>query len=466
MIRLVRFVFVSLMAIPAVTQVRSIEGLWMGTLRAGPLNLRLVLHVSKADAGQLVATMDSLDQGANGLKVDAIHQTDHSLHFELKMIGGSFDGAVNSDVSEIAGQWHQGGGSLPLTLRRIEKVPELARPQDPKKPYPYDEQEVSYENAAAGVKFAGTLTYPRGPGPFPAVLLITGSGPQNRNEEIMGHRPFLVLADFLTRHGLAVLRVDDRGVGGTSAGNVRDPTSEDFAGDALAGIDFLKTRKEVKASRIGLIGHSEGGLIAPMAAARSSDVAFMVMMAGSGYPGDRILIDQAALMAKAMGASPDAVDQNRSLLARLIDVLKSEPDRTTAAEKMRALWTSLPEDKRKAAGGDAAMDARINAMNNGWFRFFLTYDPATVLRKVKCPVLALNGANDLQVPPDNLPAIAAALEAGGNRDYEIVKLPGLNHLFQTSQTGSPTEYSNVTETISPLVLDLLARWIERQTSSR
>lgn len=438
----------------------------MGNLQAGPLDLRLVLHVSKADTGQLAATMDSLDQGANGLKIDAINQTDHSLHFELKMIGGSFDGAVNSDVSEIAGQWHQGGGSLPLTLRRIEKVPEIARPQDPKKPYPYDEQEVSYENAPAGVKFAGTLTYPRGPGPFPAVLLITGSGPQNRNEEILGHRPFLVLADFLTRHGLAVLRVDDRGVGGTTIGKVKDPTSEDFAGDVLAGIDFLKTRKEVKASRIGLIGHSEGGMIAPMVAARSSDVAFIVMMAGSGYPGDRILTGQAALIARAMGASPDAVDQNRSLLARLIDVLKSEPDRTTAAEKMRALWASLPEDKRKAAGGDAAMDARILGMNNGWFRFFLTYDPAAVLRKVKCPVLALNGANDLQVPPDNLPAIAAALEAGGNRDYEIVKLPGLNHLFQTSQTGSPAEYSNVPETISPVVLDLMARWIERQASSR
>ena len=220
----------------------------MGTLEAGPAKLRIVVNVTQTPAG-MTATMDSIDQGANGMRVDAITFTGGAVHFEMSAIQGSYDGKMNADGSEIAGQWKQGPAAFPLTFKRIDKAPEVTRPQDPKKPYPYQEENVAYENKKAGIKLAGTLTMPRGKGPFPAVLLITGSGPQDRNEALAGHRPFLVLADHLTRHGIVVLRVDDRGMGGSS-GDTMKSTSADFAEDVLAGIQFLKTRKEVNSAQI------------------------------------------------------------------------------------------------------------------------------------------------------------------------------------------------------------------------
>ena len=245
------------LASAAFAQVPTLEGNWMGTLDVGAAKLRLVLHATQSPAG-LTATMDSIDQGANGMKIDAITLTGGAVHFELNAIQGSYNGTMKADGSEISGQWKQGGAELPLTLKRIDKAPEVTRPQDPKKPYPYQEEEVAYENKKAGIKLAGTLTYPRSKGTFPAVLLITGSGPQDRNEALAGHRPFLVLANHLTRHGIAVLRVDDRGVGGTS-GDTMKSTSADFADDAMAGVQFLKTRKEVNPAQIGLIGTARAG---------------------------------------------------------------------------------------------------------------------------------------------------------------------------------------------------------------
>ena len=298
----------------AFAQAPSLDGNWMGTLDVGAAKLRLVLHVTQSPAG-MTATMDSIDQGANGMKIDAITFTGNAVHFELHMIQGSYDGAMKADGSEISGQWKQGGAELPLTFKRVDKAPEVTRPQDPKKPYPYEEEEVAYENKKAGIKLAGTLTYPRGKGPFPAVLLITGSGPQDRNEALAGHRPFLVLADHLTRHGIAVLRVDDRGVGGSS-GDTMKSTSADFADDALAGIQFLKTRKEVNPAQIGLIGHSEGGMIAPMVAARSSDVAYIVLLAGPGVRSEEILYAQGEAIGKAMGANAETRAKNRAASAR------------------------------------------------------------------------------------------------------------------------------------------------------
>ena len=224
--------------------------------------------------------MDSLDQGASGIPVETVTYKDGNLSLEVKSIRGVFEGTLKEDGKTIEGKWKQAGSVLPLVLNHIDKAPDLRREQDPVKPYPYAEEEVVYENKEAGVKLAGTLTLPRSEGPFPAVVLITGSGPQNRDEEILGHRPFLVLSDYLTRQGIAVLRVDDRGIGG-STGNFSQATTEDFAGDVLAGIEYLKSRKEIDPTRIGLIGHSEGGLIAPIVAVQSPDVAFIVMMAGT-----------------------------------------------------------------------------------------------------------------------------------------------------------------------------------------
>lgn len=285
----------------------------------------------------------------------------------------------------------------------------------------------------------------------------------------MGHRPFLVLADHLTRHGVAVLRVDDRGVGG-STGSTMDSTSEDFAGDVLAGIEFLKARKEVAAARIGLIGHSEGGLIAPMVAANSANVAYIVMMAGPGMRGDEILFAQGEALGKAVGDSEELLAAKREILRKILAIVRSELDPSAAEKKMREAWQQslpqMPEGMRKRMSAPGMLDAQLKMVLTPWFRYFVNYDPVPALKKVKCPVLALNGEHDLQVPTENLAKIAAALEAGGNRDYELVKLPGLNHLFQTSKTGALSEYAQIQETISPVALELMSAWIERHVGKK
>jgi uncharacterized protein len=330
---------------------------------------------------------------------------------------------------------------------------EEKRPQNPVKPYPYREEEVTYESKEPGVKLVGTLTLPDSGGPFSAVLLITGSGSQDRNEEIMGHKPFLVLADHLTRKGIAVLRVDDRGVGGSSPGTI-EPSSLNFAQDVMGGVSYLKSRKEINPKWIGLIGHSEGGIIAPMVAAQSSDIAFIVMMAGTGVSGDEILTLQSELIMKANGASEELVQENIKAQKILYEIMRSTPDNEEAEKKMREAVSGMNPVIRDA------VHAQLKPTLSAWMRYFITYDPQETLGKVKCPVLAINGEKDLQVSPrQNLPAIEKALRAGGNKDYKTMELQGLNHLFQTCKIGSVSEYSQIDETISPAVLELISSWI-------
>jgi pimeloyl-ACP methyl ester carboxylesterase len=440
---------------------QNLEGTWEGALDVGAMKLRLALKVTKAADGAFVAKLDSLDQGANDMQVDAIILKDGAVHFEMKRLQVVFDGTLDKENSEIAGQFKQGGATYPLTLKRVAKPTTLNRPQEPKPPFPYDEEEVSYENKRDGVKLAGTLTLPRGKTSSPSVILITGSGPQNRNEELLGHKPFLVLADYLTRRGVAVLRVDDRGVGG-STGAVSNSTSENFAADALAGIEFLKGHKGIDAKRIGLIGHSEGGLIAPLVASQSDDVAFIVLLAGPGLPGEDILLAQAALILKASGAGPEALAKQRATQEMMFAVLKQEKDNATAEKKL-----SEEFDKQTAglsevekAQAKQTLEAQIKMVLSPWFRYFLTYDPRPTLAKVKCPVLALNGENDLQVPVmENLREIEATLKAAGNKDVTVMRLPKLNHLFQTSETGLPGEYVKIEETIAPAALKTIGDWV-------
>jgi hypothetical protein len=444
---------------------QSIEGAWEGTLDFGGAKLRFVLKVSRGSDGSLTAKADSPDQGATDLPVDAIGFKDGAVRFEMKQLMVSYEGTLNKEASEIAGEFKQGGTSVPLTLKRTAKPVALNRPQEPKKPYPYDEQEVGYENKRDGVKLAGTLTLPRGNGPFPAVLLITGSGPHDRDESLLGHKPFLVLADYLTQQGIAVLRVDDRGVGG-STGSVANSTSENFAADAMAGIEYLKTRKEINSKQIGLIGHSEGGLIAPMVAAQNDDVAFIVLMAGTGLTGEEILYLQGALILKAGGASAEQLAKQRATQEIMFKILKEEKD-SAAAEKQihEELSKILIEEEKKKS--EQTIAAQIKQVNTPWFRYFLTCDPRPALRKVKCPVLALNGENDLQVPAgENLHEIDAALKAGGNTDVTIARLPKLNHLFQTSETGSLSEYVKIEETIAPVALKAIGDWILKRTTTQ
>ncbi len=453
----------------AQTDSSKLVGVWDGTLDTGGPKLRLVVEFAKAADGTLKGDLDSPDQGAMDLALSAITLEGDRVRFELKAVGGVFEGTLNKESTEITGEWHQ-GGSLPLVLKRRAKdaPPVSARPQEPVKPYPYNEEDVTYENKAGGVKLAGTLTWPRSAGPVPAVVLITGSGPQDRNESLLGHKPFLVLADHLTRRGIAVLRVDDRGVGG-STGSVNNSTTDDFAGDVLAGVEYLKTRKEINPKQIGLIGHSEGGVVAPIAASRSKDVAFIVLMAGTGLPGEEILYLQGALIAKANGATDVAVESNRRMQQIMFRALKEEKDDVAVRQRIKADFAKMTADsssgqKQASAATDAEIDAQLKRVLTTWFRYFLTYDPRPALTKVQVPVLAINGELDLQVPADaNLAAIEKALKEGGNKDHTIVKLPRLNHLFQTSQTGSPTEYIKIDETIAPVALQTISDWIIKQT---
>ncbi len=449
----------------------SIEGIWQGTLSIPGGELRVVFRISRTSVGGLTGAMDSPDQGATDIPVEEITFENGNLRLEVQSALGVFNGKMREDGFTVDGEWEQSGYTLPLVLTRVEKAPEVHRPQEPKKPYSYDEEEVFYENQKAGVNLAGTLTLPRSDISSPAVLLISGSGPQDRNEAVFGHQPFLVLADYLTRRGIVVLRVDDRGVG-KSTGDFSQATSEDFAGDVLAGVQYLKNRKEINPVQIGLIGHSEGGIIAPMVASQSPDVAFIVLMAGTGLTGEEILHMQSALIGKAHGASDEAIAENRNMQERIFAVLKEEKDDKSAEEKLREIFTDalqrLSENDKEAMGFvEAGVEGQIQQVLSPWFRYFLTYDPKPVLRKVKCPVLAMIGEKDLQVPAkENLAAIEEALKDGGNKSYETKELPNLNHLFQTADAGSIVEYAKIEETISPTALDLIGNWILRQTEKK
>jgi len=441
----------------------GIEGNWQGTLDVGAAKLRLVLKISKAADGKLTATMDSLDQSANDLAVDSISFQDGTLKFEMKRLSASYVGTINKEGNQLTGQFTQ-GTNFPLDFKRVTDASELKlrRPQKPAKPYPYDETEVSYENTQDKIKLAATLTVPRGAGPFPAVVLITGSGQQDRDEAIMGHQPFLVLADYLTRRGIAVLRADDRGVGGTSPGSPND-TTENVAGDALAGVEFLKTRKEINPKQIGLIGHSEGGMAAPMVASKSADVAFIVLMAGPGIVGGKLLTMQVGLIAAA--ECDKQVEQSVAESQKLFEIAVQETDPAVARKKLADAAIKRAEAAKKRLEAQlAAAEPQNQLFTSPWFRYFLTYDPRPTLMKVRVPVLALNGGKDLQVPPkEDLDGIESALKEAGNRDYKIVLLPGLNHLFQTTATGAVSEYGQIEETIAPAALQTMGDWILAHT---
>ncbi len=431
---------------------------WSGSLDAGGVTLRVAFHLKRDDKGALVATMDSLDQGAMGIPFDTAALDGNTLRLECKKIMGVYTGTLDDARTQISGTWAQGPATLPLVLKAGEKPAVVARSQDPKKPYPYVEEDVSYENKAAGVKLAGTFTKPKGAGPFPAVLLITGSGPEDRNETVFGHHPFLVLSDHLTRKGIAVLRVDDRGVGGSTLGpKGAKATSEDFAGDVLAGVEYLKTRGDVEKTQIGLIGHSEGGMIAPMAAVRSKDVAFLVLMAGTAVPGDEILVRQTELIIRASGGDDAAVSAASGPNRGIYDAMKQEKDDAAAEKRVRDVLQAagLPKEQ---------VDLQTKQVLSPWFRFFVSYDPRPTLAKVTVPLLAINGARDVQVDPkQNLPEIRKALDGAGHKDHTIVELPGLNHLFQTCKTCSVGEYGSLDETIAPLALETLSDWIVART---
>ncbi|MDR3623510.1 MAG: alpha/beta fold hydrolase [Chlamydiales bacterium] len=347
----------------------------------------------------------------------------------------------------------------------LKGVSSPLRPQEPKSTISYDVEEVKYSNVTANVTLAGTLTLPRSEKPSPAILLIAGSGPIDRDETVFGHKPFLVLADHLTKQGFVVLRVDKRGIG-ESTGNYGVATSEDFASDALAGVEYLKTRKEVDAEQIGLIGHSEGGLIAPIVAVKSSDVAFIVLMAGPCVTGEAIVYEQEALISRAMGVTEEQLSHQLAFQQQVFSVIKNESDLEKAEKLLREIvakqLVNLPKEEQQASAD--AIEAQMKRCNSRWFRYYLTYDPITSLKHLKIPILVINGELDSQVSPkQNLPVIAKILEGTGNRNYRIIEFPKLNHFFQTCETGSVLEYGIIEETIAPVVLNTVSDWILETT---
>lgn len=424
---------------------------WSGKLNAGAVLLRMVFRISRDESGRYTALLDSPDEGLRDISVSGISVNGDAVRLELAAVGAVFEGTLNPEATTIVGAWSQRGGRVPLTLERGE-VAVARRPQVPVEPYPYLVREFTTRNEPADVTLAGTLTMPSGAGPFSAVVLISGSGQQNRDEELFGHKPFLVLADALTRAGLAVARYDDRGVGG-STGNPGAATTRDFAGDALAVFRYLAEVQGVDPRRVGLVGHSEGGQIACMLAASTPDVAFAVLLAGPGLPGDEILLLQTSAILRASGQGEEAVAADRELRLKLHAAAKADTDLAQARADLGSILRSagVPENQIETALGQFL---------NPWMRFFLRYDPRADLERIRQPLLALVGSKDVQVPArENLAAIREALDRAGNRKVTALEMHGLNHLFQTATTGLPAEYGAIEETMAPVVLDTIGRWI-------
>ncbi len=432
-------------------------GTWEGTLEAGPQKIRLVLKVRKEADGALKGAVDVPGQGALGLALDPFSWKGGELRFEFKPAGFRFEGKLAEGGKRLEGRFRQAGLEFPLALEKTSDLAlEAKRPQMPRPPFPYAVRDASFESVP-GVRLSGTLTVPEGKGPHPAVVLVSGSGPQDRDESLMGHKPFLVLADHLTRKGIAVLRTDDRGFG-KSTGDFASATTEDFARDTAAAVAWLRGQEGVDPARVGIAGHSEGGLVGPLVAAVDPKLAFLVLLAGPGVPGEAILLRQAELINRAAGQGDEAVRANRRTQERIFKAIRGAADPDAARREVAGiLRESLPP------GSEAQADRQAAATTTPWFRFFLAHDPRPVLSKVACPVLALCGEKDLQVDPkQNLPEIEKALRAGGNARVEVRELPGLNHLFQTARTGSPSEYGEIEETFAPAALEAVSEWILRQ----
>lgn len=463
-----KFIVTFIIAVMALSSfAQDLSGKWQATLSIQSVKLRIVFNIKNED-GKYSSTMDSPDQGAMGLKVESTSVFGSVITLKMPNMGAEYFGVYNSETDIIDGTFKQMGQSFTLNLSRDLKISEnIKRPQEPKKPFSYISEDVVFVNPIDGVSLSGTLALPNNKGSFPTVILISGSGPQNRNEELLGHKPFLLISDFLCKKGFAVLRFDDRGVG-KSTGEFSTATTEDFAGDVEAALLFLQARKDIDSNKIGLIGHSEGGIIAPMIASKSDDVDFIVLLAGTALPGGDIINMQTSLIAQANGQMDKDIqpilDFNSSVfnLIKLDDIHFTDSLDVIVRNHIELLNknSKMNEDQM-----EQMFDKYVSSFSSPWFKFFVTYDPAIALEKVSCPVLALNGSKDMQVPAnENLAAMNKALLKANNKNFETHKLKGLNHLFQECKTGNPREYADIEQTMSPLVLDMIYKWIVIQTN--
>lgn len=449
--------------------INSVSGSWLGKIELGAAALRVVFNITTAGTNTWDVTLDSPDQGAKGIKIGPIVFNSNEISIKAPALLAEYTGVFKSDTL-IEGTFTQAGKSIPLNLHKLKEDFVIKRPQEPKPPFPYTAEEVTFLNSEAGIELAGTLTIPEGKGPHPAVILLTGSGTQDRDETIMGHKPFLVIADNLSRNGIAVLRYDDRGAG-RSKGTPADASSADFASDARAALEYLYSRTEINASLTGLAGHSEGGLIAAIVAAGNPGVAFVISLAGPGVQGEKLLHTQNMDISKASGVGIKDIKKGIAYNKKLFKILRTETDNDEAEKKITEKYKEmLSKDKTPAGEMEKAinqLNAQLNKNSYNWMRNFILTDPASYWKRVNCPVLALNGEKDLQVNAGiNLPAIEKALRSGGNNQITVKALPELNHLFQHCTTGLPGEYGEIEETFSPEVLKIMSEWVNGLPKSR
>lgn len=445
----------------------GVVGQWAGALDLGAVKLRLGLSVEAAADGTLSAVLDSIDQGAK-VPVDSVTFEPPTFRLAIPSIGASYVATLDGDGAALEGTWSQGGRDLPLVLRRTDEPLALVRPQMPEPPFPYESRDVTFVNATAGVRLAGTLLLPAGEGPFPAVLFVTGSGPQDRDETLMGHKPFLVIADFLARRGIASLRYDDRGFG-ESEGDHMGSTVADFAADAEAGLSFLAAQEEIDRRAVGILGHSEGGLAAPRVALGSPEVDFLVLLAPPAEPLVGLLVRQTEALLRATGVEGDLVE--RALAAQREDlelVRDGSIPEGRLAELLRESYARRGADftnqELARLGIDpAAVEQGIRQATSPWFRSLMREEPEKRLRRLEVPVLALFGSRDLQVDAEVNAEIARAALEGAGEGTEIRVVPGLNHLFQHAETGAPAEYGTIEETIAPEVLETIGQWIKARS---
>jgi pimeloyl-ACP methyl ester carboxylesterase len=438
----------------------DIVGSWMGTLSFGNTEVRMAYTIEEDPNGTLSASLHSVDEAVYNIPVEEILFEDNQLTLVCEAALSTYEGRLIKGRSSayFDGHWLQSGLTLELDLRPVEEVPRPNRPQDPQPPFPYEQQEVVFENIPAGIQLAGTLTIPEGTGPFPVMVTISGSGQQDRNSNIFEHKPFWVIADYLARLGIAVLRYDDRGVG-DSTNSQTEATSADLADDVVAAVTFLLDHPDIDPNRIGLIGHSEGGIIAPMVATQIGDIALIVLLAGPGVPGSEILLVQTADILRSRGGSEQEIENQSLYLSRVFEILQDNTDDEIAKEKIRQTYIQIYGQGLS----QELLDAEARTWTSPWMRFFILYDPGPTLAQVTCPVLALFGELDIQVDPnENLLVMDYILNWAGHTDYLVHELPQLNHLFQTAETGAVEEYAQIEETFAPAALDFIGAWISER----
>jgi pimeloyl-ACP methyl ester carboxylesterase len=448
---------------------KNIAGIWEGKLAVGATSLRIVLHIKNDSAGYS-ATMDSPDQGAKNIKTSGAVLRGDSLIVSVPAIGGKLSGLLQND-STFTGEWFQ-GTSVPLNLKKVAAASTVNRPQTPKPPFAYISEDVIYYNKDKSIQYGATLTMPKDAGPFPAMILITGSGQQNRDEELFGHKLFLVLADYITKKGYAVLRVDDRGVGQTT-GDVKNATSKDFAGDVQMGLNYLKTRQEVDKTKLGLLGHSEGGMIAQIVAAERKNIDFVISLAGPGQKIIDLMAEQNAAILKSSGVSAQAADNYKPFYVALLSAVANAPTDTVAkrlASRLTNAWLAttpatiknelFPEQSE--AGRNAFIDGQVKLVRSPWFNYFIKYNPAPFIQKMRAKVLVLNGEKDIQVvPKQNLAAWKKWLQKSSVKKYDVIELKGLNHLFQHCTGCTVAEYGTLEETIAPEAMEVIGDWLKK-----